>query len=155
MLYADTEGIPLDLINNFSIDIQFYQVAVLLKVSISFDENKQKFLNPWLVCILKYCRVTRQIPGLTSLPLNLTAKKSTKISPAFGFTWRQSRQFVFWWVVQNINDIRQSKGRSRCSKDLYCSRWHIEMINEFSTKISSISRKFPPIIRKLPFRSVK
>ena len=36
MLYADTEGIPLDLINNFSIDIQFYQVAVLLKVSISW-----------------------------------------------------------------------------------------------------------------------
>ena len=36
MLYTDTEGIPLDLINNFSIDIQFYQVAVLFKVSISW-----------------------------------------------------------------------------------------------------------------------
>ena len=45
-----------------------------------FDENKQKFSNPWLVCIiLKHCGVTRQIPGLTSLLLTLTAKKSTKI----------------------------------------------------------------------------
>ena len=46
---------------------------------ILFDENKQKFLNPWLVCILKHRGVTRQIPGLTSLPLTLTAKKSTEI----------------------------------------------------------------------------
>ena len=44
-----------------------------------FEENKQKFLNPWLVCILKHRGVTRQIPGLTSFPLTLTAKKSTKI----------------------------------------------------------------------------
>ena len=50
-----------------------------LYLQVLFDENKQKFLNPWLVCILKHCGVMRQIPGLTSLPLTLTAKKSTKI----------------------------------------------------------------------------
>ena len=33
-----------------------------------FDENKEKFSNPWLL-----------IPELTSLPLTLKAKKSTKI----------------------------------------------------------------------------
>ena len=43
-------------------------------------ENKQKFLNPWLICILKHHGVMRQIPGLTSLPLTLTARKSTKIT---------------------------------------------------------------------------
>ena len=52
---------------------------LILNRMILFDENKQKFLNPWLVCILKHRRVTRQIPGLMSLPLTLTAKKSTKI----------------------------------------------------------------------------
>ena len=45
-----------------------------------FDENKQKVLNPWLVCILKHSGVTRQLPGLKSLSLTLTAKKSTKIT---------------------------------------------------------------------------
>ena len=50
------------------------------RIGTIFDENKQKFLNPWLVCILKHRGVTRQLPGLTSLPLTVTAKKSTKIT---------------------------------------------------------------------------
>ena len=42
-------------------------------------KNKQKFSNPWLVCILKHPGVMRQIPRLTALPSTLRAKISTKI----------------------------------------------------------------------------
>ena len=55
-------------------------------ISLDFEPNRyylmkinKKFSNPWLVWILKHYGVTRQIPRLTSLPLILTAKKSTKI----------------------------------------------------------------------------
>ena len=54
-------------------------------ISLDFEPSRyylmkiNKFLNPWLVCILKHRGATRQIPGLTSLPLTVTAKRSTKI----------------------------------------------------------------------------
>ena len=50
--YLYTENISLDFEPNR------YSIYIL------FDENKHKFLNLWLVCILKHCGVMRQIPGL-------------------------------------------------------------------------------------------
>ena len=45
-----------------------------------FDENKEKFPNPWLVYTLKHLGVMRQIStGLTSLPSTLKSENSTKI----------------------------------------------------------------------------
>ena len=38
-------------------------------------KTKQKFSNPWVVCILKHTGVMRQISGLTSLPSTLKSKK--------------------------------------------------------------------------------
>ena len=48
-------------------------------ISLDFEPKNRIFLNPWPVCILKHRGVTRQIPGLTPIPLTLTAKKSTKM----------------------------------------------------------------------------
>ena len=74
-------GILHNMYNTWNLVIRIALYLVLRKFYLHglFDKNKQKFLNPWLVCILKHRGVTRQIPGLMSLPLNLTAERSTKI----------------------------------------------------------------------------
>ena len=59
--------------------IDMLKIHHLILNRIGIDENKQKFSNSWLVCILKRRGVVTQIPSLTSLLLIFAAKTSMKI----------------------------------------------------------------------------